>query len=265
MPQSGEDWRRIAQQFHSKWNFPNTLGAINGKHVALMAPNNSGSLYYNYKNFFSIVFMGLVDADYKFIYVDVDCNGRISDGGVFAGCTLLEALNRRLLSIPESDLLPGTDDNSSFHILGDEAFPLRTDLLKPFPFRNLKYAQRVFNYRLSRARRVENAFGILAMKFRVLLTRINLSPEKASQLVMAACTLHNYLRNDPYYVAPGLLDYEDNIHRPVKGAWRQQENPLKSVGLPFFYTLGVCIILSCKIKRVVKNNKIILEVYLLFV
>ena len=101
MPQSPEQWYEISKAFMEKWNFPNTLGSIDGKHVALRGPHHSGSSFYNYKNYLSIVMMGLVDAEYKFIYLDVGCNGRISDGGVFAGCSLAEAMNKRLLNIPE--------------------------------------------------------------------------------------------------------------------------------------------------------------------
>lgn len=57
------------------------------KHVMLQAPWNSGTDYYNNKQFFSVVMFALVDADYNFIYVDVGCQGRISDGGVFKNTT----------------------------------------------------------------------------------------------------------------------------------------------------------------------------------
>ena len=51
--------------------------------MAVQMPRNSDSYYYNYKNSFSIVLLALVDADYKFLFVDVGCNGRISDRGVY--------------------------------------------------------------------------------------------------------------------------------------------------------------------------------------
>ncbi len=66
-----EMWRSTARRFHERWNFPNCLGAMDGKHIFIQAPANSGSLYFNYKGTFSVALLALVDADYRFLVVDV--------------------------------------------------------------------------------------------------------------------------------------------------------------------------------------------------
>ena len=72
--------------------------------------------------------------------------------------------------------------------LGD-AFQLSEFMMKPYSSRNLDEDSRVFNYRLSRFRRIsENAFGILAAKFRIFLAKINVSPSKAIKILLAACS-----------------------------------------------------------------------------
>ncbi len=81
-PVATEEWRDIAEQFGRIWNFPQACDALDGKHVACKCPKSSGSIYYNYKGFYSVVLIALVDSDYKFIWVDVGANVSASDADV---------------------------------------------------------------------------------------------------------------------------------------------------------------------------------------
>lgn len=104
---STQQWKKIADEFWSSWNFPNCIGAIDGKHVVLKAPANSGSLYFNYKKTFSVVLLALVDANYKFIAVDIGAYGKNSDGGIFSNSKLGRALAASKYNIPNERPLPG--------------------------------------------------------------------------------------------------------------------------------------------------------------
>jgi hypothetical protein len=84
MPEKTEnDWVNIANDFYLRTQFPNCIGAVDGKHVRIKMPTNSGSLFYNYKHFFSILLLALVDSNYCFIAVDAGAVGKSSDSNVF--------------------------------------------------------------------------------------------------------------------------------------------------------------------------------------
>ncbi|XP_034077588.1 protein ANTAGONIST OF LIKE HETEROCHROMATIN PROTEIN 1-like [Gymnodraco acuticeps] len=154
VPQT-EDWRAIAAGFQERWNFPNCVGAIDGKHVVIQAPANSGSLYFNYKSSPSLVLLAVVDAEYLFRVVDVGGFGRSSDGGSLRNSAFGESLRDGSLQLPPDTVIPGAERLGLLpHVfVGDEAFPLLDNLLRPFPGRQLTRERRLFNYRLSRARK----------------------------------------------------------------------------------------------------------------
>ena len=109
----------------------------------------------------------------------------MNDARVFSKSSFGTALQRNALNLPSRGVF-----------LGDDAFPLQTNLLKPYSRCGpLSETQRVFNYRLSRARRVvENAFGLLVARFRIFEKPIPLSLRTTEQVVKTCCALHNWLR-----------------------------------------------------------------------
>ena len=153
-PQDPDAWREVASLFHSRWNVPHAVGAVDGKHIQIRKPGDSGSLYYNYKGFFSIVLMAVVDADYKFLWADIGGMGHQSDAQIFNDCEFKECLEESALNLPQPDPLPHDDQNMPYYLLGDDAFGLTPHLMKPYPQRGLTRAQRIFNNRISRGRRV---------------------------------------------------------------------------------------------------------------
>lgn len=161
---------------------------MDGRHIKFRPPRSDGSYYFNYKGDHSIVLLAVADAKYKFIYVNVGCNGRMCDGGVFRESNLKKACKNNCLHFPPMDNLPGRNMKVPYVFIADDAFPLCDTIMKPYPSRGLTNSQRIFNYRLSRARRVvENAFGILANRFRVLLNPISLRPCKVEKITFSLC------------------------------------------------------------------------------
>ena len=82
-PRTADEWRQVALGFETRWNYPHCLGGLDGKHVRIVPPACSGSSFYNFKGFHSIVLMAQVDSSYEFVYVDVGSEGRAADGGIW--------------------------------------------------------------------------------------------------------------------------------------------------------------------------------------
>ena len=224
-----EEWWDVAEKFGAKWNFHHACSALDGKHIAIKAPRNSGTVYHNYKGFFSIILMGLVDADYNFLWAQVIANGSTSDCAVFNASPLREVLENGDIGFPDVEPLPNDDLNIPYFFVGDDAFPLRTWMMKPFSHRNMKNDERIFNYRLSQVHRImENGFGILAKRFPCLLTTMLQEPDTVKVIVMACLCLHNLIR----LRYPGLqnldLDREGKDHEVIQGAWRNAASGAQS-------------------------------------
>ncbi|XP_076545680.1 uncharacterized protein LOC143305535 [Osmia lignaria lignaria] len=166
IPNTSEAWLEVAKVYNNRWNFPHCLGALD------------------------------VDADYNFLYVDAGGQGRISDGGIFKNCSLYKKLQNNELNLLQAEPLDGRHREVPYFFIGDEAFSLTSTLMKPFSGIHRKGSfQRIFNYRLSCARRVvENVFGIASAIFQILRKPLLLEPEKATLIVLTVAHLHNFLR-----------------------------------------------------------------------
>ena len=185
-----------SDEFCLKWNFPNCVGSIDGKHIRLKCPSNSGSMYYNYKHYYSIVLQGLADAQYRFIAIDVGAYGNQSEGGIFRRSSLYQLLNSNNFNMPNAKKLRLSDVELPFVILGDEANPLLSYLMRPYSRRQLTKFRGLFNYRLSRSRRVvESAFGIVAGKWRILNKSIETPPNMADRTLKCKCVLYSTVIN----------------------------------------------------------------------
>ena len=126
-------------------------------------------------------------------------------------------------------MLPGSNKKVPYYFVGDAAFEMRSNLMKPFPGLNLDERRRIFNYRLSRARRIiENAFGILVSRWQFLLKPIG--PDVVIKCVLASIILHNFLMSSTnvrrnLYCSPEYLDQEDNLGLVKNGFWRREYPP----------------------------------------
>ncbi|KAL3246906.1 hypothetical protein MRX96_057350 [Rhipicephalus microplus] len=137
--------------------------------------------------------------------------GKQSDGGVLEQSKFGKLLQQGKLQLPKDLHFPNTRLPAPCVFVGDEAFQLRTDVLRPYPGRGLNPSESVFNYHFSRARCAENAFGILVTRWRILERTMGESPENAEWNLKAMCVVHNFLMDaytasEDSYCGPGYAD-----------------------------------------------------------
>ena len=208
-PSTTSDWLKIAKEFEEEWNFPNCIGAIYGKHVMIDCPKNGGSAYYNYKSFHSIILLAICDAKYCFTFIDIGGFGCTIDASILSNSLFGQTFENQPTELQIPSPSPHGDKTLPYVVVGDEIFALKSWLMKPYPGRNLTEGQRIYNYRLSRARRsIENTFGVLAAKWRIYRRSIRANVKLVKGVVQATVCLHNYLRltENANYIPTGFVD-----------------------------------------------------------
>ena len=145
---------------------------------------------------------------------------------MFANGNIGYAINENLFQLPQPRSFRGYDRTLfPFVFVGDEAFPLKTNLVKPYSRNVLNDKKHIFNYRLSRARRViENTFGICASRFRILRRSIIGNVKHVTEATKAVVALHNFLMDDRKMYCPH--NFGDHVVNGIlrEGTWRNEDN-----------------------------------------
>ena len=192
-PTSRDDFKESMAKFGEEWQFPYAFAAVDGSHLSIKCPKGGAQAmkqYFNFKSFYSIVLMALVDVEYRFIWASVGAPGNTHDSTLMQSTELWDrivagnVIPNIVQQIENVDIPP--------LILGDGAFPLRTWIMKPHGDAVLPEDKRYFNYRHSRARLVtEGAFGRLKSRFRVLFRKCESNKETVKLYGLSSVVLHN--------------------------------------------------------------------------
>ena len=199
LPLTLDRWTKIEEGFRIHWHFSNCIGALDSKDIMIKSPAKSGSLFFNYKGHFSTNLMALVEANYRFIFVDIGEYGSNSDGSVFKTSNFGKKYMNHQLGIPGDKMLPNYQSDPVPHVV-DEGFPLLPILTRPYPKadgNSVPREEAIFNFRLSSARMVvENAFGIFSQRWHLFDRRIPLEVKHVDVVVQACVCLHNFVVED---------------------------------------------------------------------
>lgn len=221
MPVPTQDMlKHIADRFELLWNLPNCIGALDGKHIRIEKFPHTGSENFNYKHFHSTVLLACCDADGLFTIIEPGYAGRNSDGGIFKASSMNFWMAHGD-NIPLPSPLRYDEKNIPFpyYFVGDEAFPLTRNLMRPFSGKTLDNVKRIFNYRLSRGRKtIECVFGMATEKFAVLNGPIRCRDSSTvNSIVRSACILHNFVRKQEgaEYRPQDITQPENLAQRPT--------------------------------------------------
>ena len=191
-PTTSEKLEEVMASFEEKWQYPSCFGAVDGCHLPIKCPRGgqeSAKEYHNFKNFFSIVLMALVDSRKRFIWAASGSPGNSHDAIILQS-------TRLYAKMMEGNIIPTLEDRDGSAvkpmIIGDSAFPFHTWLMKPYANTVPTPQQQYFTYRLSRARMVvEGAFGMLKGRWRVLMRKSECEEETLKLMSLACVVLHN--------------------------------------------------------------------------
>lgn len=209
-PETNDHLKKMAEDFETMWGFPMVIGAIDGTHIPFNPPTNLTSDFHNYKGWSSVMAIAICDATGKATWIASGFPGRMSDSGAFKGTDLYKKISQHGVMPQTSRTINGV--KVPFTILGDSGFALESWLLKPFTYHSaLSQNQKIFNYRLSRARRtVENMFGRVKLRWRRLLRGLDVQYERTHKVINVAFALHNICETNGLVVNPTPDEVQEN-------------------------------------------------------
>ena len=168
--------------------------------------------------------MAICDANYCFTLFDLGQYGSNNDSGVLANSEMGNMFDDNHLRVPaDSKLCESEEQTLPYFLLGDEIFPLKKWLMRPYPGKNASEEERIYNYRHSRARRcIFNAFGVLSARWRIFHKPIRATVENVESYILACLALHNYLglTDNAHYSLSGFTNSQDKDGKLLPGEWR---------------------------------------------
>ena len=211
----GEDLLQVIRGYEEAWGLPMCAGAIDGTHIAIRAPKENHTDYVNRKGFHSILMQAVVDCNYLFRDVVIGWPGSVHDARMFSNSTIFVKGNENRL-FPNDLTKEICGEDVPPVILADAAYPLLQWLLKGYPRNEATRCQRLFNYRLSRARMtVENTFGRWKGRYIRFSKRVDIDVTALVQVILASCILHNIIEARKNEFLPNWDQPEVMVEEPA--------------------------------------------------
>ncbi|XP_033112550.1 protein ALP1-like [Anneissia japonica] len=210
---STNEMKDIINGFETIWG-----GSIDGCHIPILPPTEYHTDFYNWKQWHSVLLQAVVDYRYRFIDFDVGWPGKYHDAWVFEHSQIGRTIAQGRFYPELTKQIDGVD--VPVVLVGDAAYALSKNRMKPYPEAKLTPDQRAFNFIQSRSRMVvENAFGRLKNRWRCLIKRNDSKTSNLQYIICAFILLHNFCEawGDPVpqddedepenYIQPPVVQY----------------------------------------------------------
>lgn len=203
-PSTEEDYFKIAKDFFDMFQFPDCVGAVDDTHIKIQKPRVDPTSYFDYKKDYSVHLQAVCDSKTRVMFYFIGAPGKNNDGGVAEMSGFNDMLRRG--RIPER-----------YHIVGDPAFALHTNLMNRYPGLHLLPWESRYNYRQSRARMVvESLFGRLKGRWHVLLNPMPFRDLQVVNWIILTCVLlHNFLLTKDDSVLHPRHHFQDDEFRTL--------------------------------------------------
>lgn len=177
MPSTEADRKRLADEFYT-YHYPNVIGAIDGTMITVRVPAVNKTDYFTRKYTTALNLTVCCDANKKFLNINAGHSARSHDSHIFQCSQLFNIINNE--EVP-----------SQYHIIGDAAYGLSTNVIVPYPGSNIGLMQEVHNNRHSSTRMVvERSFSDLKRRW-LRLQCLRSDIKFATKIIAACCCLHN--------------------------------------------------------------------------
>ena len=215
----------LADETKQRYGYPQAIGAIDGTHIPVTAPEDGKSDYICRKGYPSIVLQAVADCRYTFRDVYANTPGATHDASVYRRSPLSHFISTNMPV--RNNEIAGVD--VPLHILGDPAYPLSDLIIKGYPGRNLTAEEDSFNVYLSSSRMcIEIAFGKLKSRWRMLQKKLDVETSTVPYIVVACCILHNMCESFRMPMPAPNADDECNRHaypQPATAVNQHVDNP----------------------------------------
>ncbi|XP_059148001.1 putative nuclease HARBI1 isoform X2 [Physella acuta] len=222
---------QTAKEYENIRRYPNCVATISSIQFCNKCPKNSDLDDSSSNKLYYINLQGLVDSKYKFLSVEAVTNEHQNEGSFFLESALYKHLEEGTFPFPGPRPLPGTATKHPYVVVGDQRYPLKEYLMRPYTSGSEKISPTIeaFNIRHNQAKEAaDRAFGILVAKWKCLKTGLQMDQQHVDTLVTTACLLHNIIIDKEGVMDANMLPNSVSVTKSSRSSVTRSQCRLKN-------------------------------------